>query len=143
MTVVMVVQWSVRSLSERIKGNTANTYRIRCFSAQGIQTRPFATHLAHFRPTLSPPALHMILLDRGEILMVPINKLYAMTRTEEWLVIEGSMPVELVFPESFTDDPFSPAKTVEISMSRKLMYEDLARAKPLEYFHTLFHHHDL
>ena len=42
------------------------------------------------------------------------------------------MPVELVFPESFTDDPFSPAKTVEISMSRKLMYEDLARAKPLE-----------
>ena len=75
--------------------------------------------------------------------MVPINKLYAMTRTEEWLVIEGSMPVELVFPESFTDDPFSPAKTVEISMSRKLMNEDLARAKPLEYFHTLFHHHAL
>ena len=28
MTAVMVVQWSVRSLSERIKGNTANTCRI-------------------------------------------------------------------------------------------------------------------
>ena len=102
----------------------------------------------------------IILIDRGQITMIPINKLYATTGME-WLrkpapfcfkchiadvipvagdgkwcdeatscferftwrrddlkmiqrgpidPVKASMPVELVFPESFTDDPFSPAR---------------------------------
>ena len=122
----------------------------------------------------------MQLIDRGEVVPIPINNIFTMDN-RDWLrkpapfcfrahiadvipvaedgkwsdmatscfvrytwrrddlkmiqrgpLTETSMPVELLFTESFTDDPFTPTRTVETTMSRKLMYEDHARAKPLE-----------
>ena len=43
MTVVMVVQWSVRSLSERIKGNTANTDKFGPFRTNFISSSALAS----------------------------------------------------------------------------------------------------
>ena len=47
-------------------------------------------------------------------------------------VTETSMPVELLFSESFTETPFSPLRIIETTMSRKLLSLGYARAKPIE-----------
>ena len=48
------------------------------------------------------------------------------------VVSGGSMPVELLFSESFTETPFSPARSIETTMSRKLLAEGHAHAKQIE-----------
>ena len=42
------------------------------------------------------------------------------------------MPIELLFSESFTETPFSPARTIETTMSRKLLAEGHTKAKLIE-----------
>ena len=122
----------------------------------------------------------VFLIDRGEEVKVPINKIHKLSmddllrgpdplcfrahiadvipvaedgkwskmatsffegyiwRREDLKVIQRgtftgtSMPVELLFSESFTETPFSPARLIVTTMSRKLMREDHARAKPIE-----------
>ena len=153
-------------------------FKGRFWRAKQVADTPLELHAESY----GVKSASIILIDRGQITTIPINKLYATTGME-WLrkpapfcfkchiadvipvaedgkwcdeatscferftwrrddlkmiqrgpidPVQASMPVELLFPESFTDDPFSPAITVETSMSRKLMYEDLAQPKPLE-----------
>ena len=47
-------------------------------------------------------------------------------------VTETSMPVELLYSDSFTETPFSPVRIIETTMSRRLLSLGYARAKPIE-----------